>query len=148
MVYLTVPCLWDEDGLAEVHLINPEHAERLKENHAIKETVTAVPLCNSREDNAGGVTVSFDVPTGLIVKADRFNTRTEVWVGWNQAEHVDALPDLINRLTVDGLMCHPCVEEYRDRVGGLKGLARRYYDDRLGVDLPDREGLWAARRGE
>ena len=53
---------------------------------------------------------------------------------WDQAEHVDALPDLINRLTVDGHMCRECVDAYREEVGGLKYLGRKYYPDEYDVE--------------
>lgn len=49
-------------------------------------------------------------------------------------EYVDNLADLLTRLTVEGLMCQECVDEYRDEVGGLKGLGRRYYPDKHDVD--------------
>lgn len=49
-------------------------------------------------------------------------------------EHVDGVADLLTRLTVNGRACTECVNEYRDEVGGLPGLGRKYYTDRHGVD--------------
>lgn len=129
MVYLTLPEGHGEPEDYTAHLVGDPHAETMLSHHEGHEEAKVVPMCMTTPYTSG----SIRMPVWRLCKARGYATDANMeW--WGQAEHVDRLADLLTRLTVDGLMCQECVEEYRDRVDGLKGLGRRYYPDEYGVD--------------
>lgn len=128
MPYITLPKGGLDHEHYTAHLVDAEHAQRIIDHHEGHETVTLVPMCMS-----GTPVSSIEMETWRLIKASGYADDSNM-AGWDQAHHVDGLPDLLTRLTVDGLMCENCVLGYEDRVEGLKGLGRRYYDDRHGVE--------------
>lgn len=120
MVYVQQMIDRGDPGYKRVHLFWPEEAERPHNGTKL----FATPMCG----------------TATVQRADLLpaSSLSDVMIqDYEFPEDPDGLADLINHLTVNGLMCKNCVNEYRAEIGGLRGLGRKYYPDEYDVDGTD-----------
>lgn len=113
---------WEVDGVT--HLFWPEEKE---------ETDTGMSLFAEPVRGEG------TRPQSELVPASRYPQAMAE--EWEHADKVDGLGDLLTRLTVDGHMCQECVNIYREDVGGIKHLGRKYYPDEHDVEESEIESL-------